>query len=76
MLFIPPGRQAHTYGGAGTSSCSYPVALHKDHDTVSQQRAEKEEKEKHPKPADHADTHKELAQKGGDPKERRTERTD
>ncbi len=53
-----------------------PVALHKDHDTMAQQRAEKEEKEKHPKPADHADTHKELAQKGGDPKERRNERTD
>jgi hypothetical protein len=44
MLFIPPGRQAHTYGGAGTSSCSYPVALHKYHDTVAQQRADKEEK--------------------------------
>jgi hypothetical protein len=53
-----------------------PVALHKDHDTVAQQRAEKEEKEKHPKPADYAETDKELAQKGGDPKERRSERTD
>jgi len=51
-----------------------PVALHKDHDTVAQQRAEKEEK--HPKPADYAETDKELAQKGGDPKERRSERTD
>ncbi len=46
-----------------------PVALHKDHDTVDQQRSEKEEKEKHPKPAEHAETDKELAQKGGDPKE-------
>jgi hypothetical protein len=53
-----------------------PVALHKDHDTVAQQRAEKEEKEKHPKPADHAETDKELAQKGGDPTERRSERID
>jgi hypothetical protein len=42
-----------------------PVALHKDHDTVAQQRAEKEKKEKHPKPADYAETDKELAQKGG-----------
>ena len=50
-----------------------PVALHKDHDTVAQQR---EEKEKHPKPADHADTDKELAQQGGDPRERRNEHTD
>ncbi len=43
---------------------------------MAQQRAEKEEKEKHPKPADHADTDKELAQKGGDPKVRSNERTD
>ena len=52
-----------------------PIALHKDHDTVAQQQAEKAEKEKHPKPADHADTDKELVQKGGDPKERRNKRT-
>jgi hypothetical protein len=50
-----------------------PVALHKDHDTVAKQRAEKTEKEKHPKPAD---TDKELAQQGGDPRERRNEHTD
>jgi hypothetical protein len=49
-----------------------PAALHKDHDTVAQQRAEKEEKEKHPKPADHAETDNELAQKGGDPRERKS----
>ncbi len=42
---------------------------------MAQQRAEKEEKEKHPKPADYAETDKELAQKGGGPKER-SERTD
>jgi hypothetical protein len=39
---------------------------------VAQQRAEKEEKEKHPKPADHAETDNELAQKGGDPRERKS----
>ncbi len=43
---------------------------------MAQQRAEKEEKEKHPKPADHADAYEELAQKGGDPRVRRNERTD
>jgi len=33
-----------------------PVAPHKDHDTVAPQRVEKEENEKHPKPADYAET--------------------
>jgi hypothetical protein len=46
-----------------------PVALQKDHDTVAQQQAEKAEKEKDSKPADHAQTDKELAQKRGDAKE-------
>jgi hypothetical protein len=53
-----------------------PAALQKDHDTVDQQQAEKEEKGKHPKPADHAETDKELSQKGGDPRERKSEHTD
>ena len=49
----------------------------KDHDTAAEQQAEKDqaekvEKEKHPKPADHAETDKELAQKRGDAKERKS----
>jgi hypothetical protein len=49
-----------------------PVALQKDHDTVAQQQAEKAVKEKDSKPADHAQTDKELAQKRGDAKERKS----
>jgi hypothetical protein len=49
-----------------------PVALQKNHDTVAQQQAEKTEKEKDSKPADHAQTDKELAQKRGDAKERKS----
>jgi hypothetical protein len=48
------------------------MALQKDHDTVAQQQAEKAEKEKDSKPADHAQTDKELAQKRGDAKERKS----
>jgi hypothetical protein len=51
--------------------------VEKDHDTTARQQvekdqAEKAEKEKHPKPADHAETDKELAQKRGDAKERKS----
>ena len=49
-----------------------PVALQKDHHTVAQQQAEKAEKENDSKPADHAQTDKELAQKRGDAKERKS----
>jgi hypothetical protein len=49
----------------------------KDHDTAARQQAEKEqaeraEKEKHPKPADYAETDKELAHKRDDAGERNT----
>ena len=49
-----------------------PASLQKDQDTVAQQQAEKAEKEKHPKPADYAETDKELAHKRGDAKERKS----
>ena len=49
-----------------------PVALQNDHHTVAQQQAEKAEKENDSKPADHAQTDKELAQKRGDAKERKS----
>ena len=39
---------------------------------VEKDQAEKAEKEKHPKPADHAETDKEFAQKRGDVKERKS----
>ena len=51
--------------------------VEKELDTAAEQQAKKDqaeqaEKEKHPKPADHAETGKELAQKRGDGKERKS----
>ena len=51
--------------------------VEKDLDTAAEQQAkkdqaEKAEKKQHPKPADHAETDKEVAQKRGSAKERKS----
>jgi hypothetical protein len=51
--------------------------VEKDHDSAARQQAEKDqaertEKVRGPQPADHAETDKELAQKRGDAKERKS----
>jgi hypothetical protein len=48
--------------------------VEKDYDAAARQQPGKDqaEKEKHPKPADHAETDKELAQNRGDAKQRKS----
>jgi hypothetical protein len=80
---LPAGTQQTPKGGGGEEDAMNEeerregvehdsVALQKDHDTVARQQAEKAEKEKDSRPADNAQTDKELAQKRGDAKERKS----